>query len=60
VPGFLFAHLRNDLLGYEKVSGDVCADHQFKIVGRIFGERLRDVDAGVVDEEIDAAVTIAV
>jgi len=31
------------------------ADHHFKILGRIFGERLRNVDAGVVDEEIDAS-----
>ena len=41
VPGLLFAHLRHHLLRYEKVSGDVRADHHFKILRRIFGERLR-------------------
>ena len=55
MPGFLFAHLRNHLLRYEKVSGDVRPDHRFKILRRIFGERLRNVDPRGVDEEIDAA-----
>ena len=55
MPGLLFAHLRNRLLRYEEISGDVRADHHFKIFGRIFGEGLRNIDACAVDEEIDAA-----
>src|SRR5437870_12327335 len=53
-PDFCLRICATTLLRYEKVSGHVRADHHFKILGRIFGERLRNVDARIVDEEIDA------
>src|SRR6185295_7540827 len=40
VAGLLFAHLGDSLLRYEEVSGDIGVDHYFKILRRIFGERL--------------------
>ena len=55
MPGLLLAHLHNHLLCYEKVSGDVRADHHFNILGRVIREWLGNVDTRAVEEEIDAA-----
>jgi hypothetical protein len=48
----LFAHLGNRQLRHVEESGDVRADHRFKVLGCVFRERFWDVDAGIVDEEI--------
>jgi hypothetical protein len=52
--GLLFAHLDNRQLRHVEVSGDVRADHRFKVLGCVFRERFWDVNAGIVDEEINA------
>src|ERR1700722_10908154 len=49
----LFPHLGDRPLRYEEVSGDVRADHHGKIPGRIFSERLWNIDARVVDQEVN-------
>ena len=54
MAGLLFAHLRDYSLRDEKVTCNVCADHQFEVRRRIIGERLRDVDASGIDQEINA------
>jgi hypothetical protein len=50
----LFAHLDNRQLRHVEVSGDVRADHRFKVLGCVFRERFWDINAGIVDEEINA------
>src|SRR5262249_26843291 len=42
------------LLGHEEVAADVRVDHPLEIVRRVFDERLREIDPGVVDEQVDA------
>ena len=54
MTGPLFAHLRDHSLRDEKVTRNVRANHQLKIRLRIFGERLRNVDARAIDQEINA------
>jgi hypothetical protein len=54
MAGLLFAHLRDHFLRDEKVTRNVCANHQLKVRRRIVGERLINVDARVVDQEINA------
>ena len=46
----LFAHLDNRQLRHVEVSGDVRADHRFKVLGCVFRERFWDINAGIVDE----------
>jgi len=48
-------HLGDGPLGQPEETGEVDADHQGVILGCVVGERLRNVDAGVVDQGIDAA-----
>jgi hypothetical protein len=47
-------HLGDGPLGQPEETGEVDADHQGVILGGVVGERLRDVDAGVVDQGVDA------
>ena len=53
MAGLLFAHLRDHYLGDEKVTCNVRANHQLEVSRCIVGERLLNVDAGVVDQEIN-------
>jgi hypothetical protein len=50
----LFAHLDNRQLRHVEVSGDVRAHHRFKVLVCVFRERFWDINAGIVDEEINA------
>src|SRR5258708_33789145 len=47
-------HLADGTLRQPEEAGEVDADHGCVVVIRIVGERLGDVDAGVVDERVDA------
>src|SRR5216683_1472691 len=48
-------HLGDGPLGQPEESGEVDAGHQGVVPGGVVGERIGDVDAGVVDERVDAA-----
>ena len=43
----LFAHLDNRQLRHVEVSGDVRADHRFRVLGCVFRERFWDINAGI-------------
>ena len=53
MAGLLFAHLRGHFLRDENVTRNVCANHQLKVRRHIVSERLINVDARVVDQEIN-------
>ena len=50
----LFAHLCDHSLRDEKVTHNVRANHQLEVRRRIFGERLRNVDARAIHQKINA------
>jgi hypothetical protein len=54
-PPYRLQHLGDGPLGQPEETGEVDADHQGVILGGVVGKRLRVVDAGVVDQGVDAA-----
>src|SRR5258706_3599383 len=54
-PPYRLQHLGDGPLGQPEETGEVDADHHGVILGGVVGERLRDVDAGVVDQVVNAA-----
>ena len=55
MPRALLLHRRHDLLRHEEVARNIRAQHAVEIVLRVIGERLRNVNARVVHEQVDAA-----
>ena len=49
------AHVRNGILRAEEDAAQVDGDLAIPLLGRQFGNRAVDLDAGVVDEHIEAA-----
>jgi hypothetical protein len=55
VPGLLFWHGWDHLLGHVEEAGHVGAHHDFEVLLRVISKQLGDEDASVVDQQIDAA-----
>ena len=51
----LLLHLRNYLLRHVEEAGDVGIHHQVVVFFGVFGERLRNKDSGVVNQQINTA-----
>ena len=51
----LLQHFGDGALGQREEPGEIDADHRCVVVGGVVGERLGDVDPGIVDEGVDAA-----
>ena len=53
MPRILLLHLRNHLLRHVKEAGDVRIHHQIVVFFGVVGERLRNEDSGIIDQQIN-------